>query len=132
MSRTCSSGCCLATRPQRRRRAAALWTQLTATELALTAAAATSHTQQLRQPVAARQTMTHRQSSSARISHELMAEPVLCDGHTYERTCIEAWLARSRTSPMTGEPLSADAALLMPNRALRSAIAAFARQQRHR
>jgi len=66
------------------------------------------------------------------ISCDLMSQPViLCgDGHSYERSCIEAWLARSQTSPMTGEALPADGGpVLVPNKALQNAIAAFVRQQ---
>ena len=33
-------------------------------------------------------------------------DPVMaCDGHTYERAAIEAWLSASPTSPKTGEVL---------------------------
>jgi hypothetical protein len=35
-----------------------------------------------------------------------MKEPVLLsDGHTYELTAIESWLAKNDTSPMTGGKL---------------------------
>lgn len=30
------------------------------------------------------------------------------DGHTYEREAIVAWLAKSRTSPMTNLPVNTD------------------------
>ncbi|PSC68092.1 Alkaline alginate lyas 1-4 polyglucuronic acid lysase polysaccharide lyase family 14 vAL-1 [Micractinium conductrix] len=49
------------------------------------------------------------------------SDPVVAaDGHTYERYAIEAWLASSGTSPMTGAPL-ADARLL-PNHTLVAAM----------
>jgi len=59
------------------------------------------------------------------ISCEVMRVPVIAaDGHTYERSCIEAWLARGKlTSPVTNEALANDA--LIPNHALRSLIADF-------
>jgi len=41
------------------------------------------------------------------ISYQLFADPVVGeDGHSYERSAIEAWLAASRTSPLTREPMS--------------------------
>jgi small GTP-binding protein len=55
------------------------------------------------------------------ITQELMRDPVLAaDGHSYDRSAIEAWLKRKQTSPLTNEPM--ESAQLMPNRALRSAI----------
>ena len=40
------------------------------------------------------------------ITGELMVDPVkVSDGHTYERSAIEAWLETKATSPRTGEPL---------------------------
>ena len=40
------------------------------------------------------------------ISYEVMTDPVILeDGHTYDRTSIEAWLARSDMSPMTNQYL---------------------------
>jgi hypothetical protein len=56
------------------------------------------------------------------ISYEVMTDPVVLleDGHTYERSSIEAWLARSGMSPMTNLRLQSKA--LNPNYALRSAI----------
>jgi hypothetical protein len=44
-------------------------------------------------------------------------------GNTYDRVSIEAWLAKSQTSPVTRSPLFADK--LAPNRALKEAIDAF-------
>ena len=58
------------------------------------------------------------------VSMELMRDPVMvCDGFSYERGNIEAWLAAHRTSPMTGLPLSSTA--LTPHIALRHAIESF-------
>jgi hypothetical protein len=58
------------------------------------------------------------------ISSEVMADPVICcDGFSYERACIEQWLAMSDRSPMTNLPL-ADRALV-PNLNLRAAIEAW-------
>ena len=40
------------------------------------------------------------------ISHDVMVDPVVAaDGHTYECAQIEAWLSKSKTSPMTGADL---------------------------
>ncbi|EOD05030.1 hypothetical protein EMIHUDRAFT_220523 [Emiliania huxleyi CCMP1516] len=40
------------------------------------------------------------------ITTELMVDPVMAaDGHAYERTAMERWLATKSTSPMTGEAL---------------------------
>ena len=39
------------------------------------------------------------------------------DGHTYERSAIEEWLADHDTSPMTG--LTLESKVLIPNNALR-------------
>lgn len=56
------------------------------------------------------------------ISQTIMADPVVCaDGHSYERACIEAWLASGRgTSPKTNMPLPHTS--LVPNINLRSMI----------
>ncbi|GAB5033901.1 wd sam and u-box domain-containing protein 1 [Nannochloropsis oceanica] len=53
------------------------------------------------------------------ISRCIMRDPVLtCDGHSYERASIEAWLRRGhRTSPMTG--LVLPSRKLWPNLALK-------------
>ena len=41
------------------------------------------------------------------ISHDVMLDPVVAaDGHTYERAQIEAWLQKSKTSPMTNAELA--------------------------
>ena len=45
------------------------------------------------------------------------------DGHTYERTAIERWLAKKRTSPMTAAPMGSGG--LVPNHALKSMISEF-------
>ena len=58
------------------------------------------------------------------ISMDIMTDPVImCDGFSYDRQCIEHWLAASNLSPMTGLPLTRDT--LIPNVALRQAIEAF-------
>eukprot|EP01105_Mastigella_eilhardi_P008978 TRINITY_DN2145_c0_g3_i1.p1 TRINITY_DN2145_c0_g3~~TRINITY_DN2145_c0_g3_i1.p1 ORF type:complete len:819 (-),score=149.10 TRINITY_DN2145_c0_g3_i1:60-2471(-) len=64
-------------------------------------------------------------SFNCAITGELMTDPVIdTEGHTYERSAIETWLARGNsTSPMTRSPLSA--ADLVPNRALKEAIDAW-------
>ena len=52
------------------------------------------------------------------ITTQEMVDPVLTmDGQTYERTAILAWLAKSATSPMTGEPL--ESTRLIPNVAIK-------------
>ena len=58
------------------------------------------------------------------ITCELMLQPVVApDGHTYERTAIERWLAKKRTSPMTAAPMGSGG--LVPNHALKSMISEF-------
>jgi len=61
-------------------------------------------------------------SMECSITHELMADPVMCaDGQTYERSAIEQWFGTgSATSPATGEVLAS--LNLVPYIALRSAI----------
>ena len=56
---------------------------------------------------------------------EIMKEPVVAaDGHTYERVCIEQWLASGKTtSPMTGEVL--EHVMLTRNHNTKSTIVAF-------
>lgn len=55
------------------------------------------------------------------ITLQRMSDPViLCDGHTYERSAIEAWLRAHSTSPMTGECLTSTG--VVPNRALAKVI----------
>ena len=55
------------------------------------------------------------------ITTELMSDPVMAaDGHSYERSAIERWLATKSTSPMTGEALVHS--FLAPNHTLRRMI----------
>ena len=50
-----------------------------------------------------------------------MSDPVsTVDGQTYERSAIARWLARKKTSPLTGMALETTA--LIPNHALRKLI----------
>ncbi|EOD28066.1 hypothetical protein EMIHUDRAFT_235273 [Emiliania huxleyi CCMP1516] len=50
-----------------------------------------------------------------------MSDPVMAaDGHAYERTAIERWLASKSTSPMTGGEL--EHSILVPNHMLRRMI----------
>ena len=56
------------------------------------------------------------------ITTQEMVDPVLTmDGQTYERAAILAWLAKSATSPMTGEPLQSTR--LVPNVAIKTQCA---------
>ncbi|KAL6885933.1 hypothetical protein ACP4OV_010194 [Aristida adscensionis] len=57
------------------------------------------------------------------ISLDIFTDPVtLSTGQTYDRPCIERWLAAGhRTCPVTMQPLAADA-VLVPNRTLRHLI----------
>ena len=58
------------------------------------------------------------------ITEELFVDPVMtCDGHTYERKAIEAWLSSHDTSPVTNLPLSNKN--LMPNSVLKNLIKSF-------
>ena len=62
------------------------------------------------------------------ISFEIMNDPVLAeDGNTYERACIEAWFAKSKTSPLTGAPLASPK--LRPNLLVRRLTASFLEQR---
>ena len=55
------------------------------------------------------------------ISHTVFRDPVITeDGQSYERICIEQWLQKNQTSPLTGAPLASKH--LVPNVALRCAI----------
>jgi len=55
------------------------------------------------------------------ITTEVMSDPVLAaDGHAYERTAIERWLATKSTSPLTGEEL--EFTRLFPSHILRRQI----------
>ena len=50
-----------------------------------------------------------------------MIDPVMeADGHSYERSAIERWLATKSTSPMTGEEL--ELTRLFPSHILRRQI----------
>ena len=61
------------------------------------------------------------------ITGEIFLRPALLvgDGHTYERAAAERWLARSATSPLTGEPLPPHGLALVDNHALRKQAEAF-------
>lgn len=63
------------------------------------------------------------------ISHAIMKDPVMAaDGHSYERSALEEWLASGKTtSPMTSIPLVSTS--LIPNHALRGAIAEYLAKQ---
>lgn len=51
-------------------------------------------------------------------------DPVIAaDGFTYERSSIEDWLSRKKTSPMTNVPLEHE--LLIPNLAVFRAVQAL-------
>ena len=55
------------------------------------------------------------------ITTEVMDDPVMAaDGHAYERSAIERWLASKSTSPLTGSEL--DHPYLTPNHILRRQI----------
>ncbi len=55
---------------------------------------------------------------------ELLQDPVIAgDGHTYEHSAIQAWLAKTATSPMTGLPL--EHGDLIPNIALQHFLHKF-------
>lgn len=58
------------------------------------------------------------------ITEEVFVDPVMtCDGHTYERKAIEAWLNNHDTSPSTNLPLSNKN--LMPNVVLKNLVKSF-------
>ena len=55
------------------------------------------------------------------ITTEVMSDPVMAaDGHSYERSAIERWLATKSTSPLTGSEL--EHRILIPNHTLRRQI----------
>ena len=56
-----------------------------------------------------------------------MQDPVMLlgDGHTYERSWIESWLAKHNTAPRTNEELEPGGRVLVGNRMLRAAIEAW-------
>ncbi|KAF8772416.1 hypothetical protein HU200_005821 [Digitaria exilis] len=66
------------------------------------------------------------------ISLDIFTDPVtLCTGQTYDRPCIERWLAAGhRTCPVTMQPLG-DAAALVPNRTLRHLIERWLSSDHH-
>jgi hypothetical protein len=58
------------------------------------------------------------------ITQEVFQDPVFCsDGHSYERTAIEAWLRTNDTSPLTNAALPDKK--LIRNFTLASQIASF-------
>lgn len=62
------------------------------------------------------------------ITHCIMRDPVFAtDGFTYEREAIEKWLKSHKTSPMTNLPL--ESKTLIPNKSLKSEIAAYIDEQ---
>lgn len=65
------------------------------------------------------------------ITQDLMVSPVICrDGITYEESAIRQWLQFHNTSPVTREHLSA--LDLIPNRALKSTIEEYLKQNQIR
>ncbi|KAB8095404.1 hypothetical protein EE612_023458 [Oryza sativa] len=66
------------------------------------------------------------------ISLDIFTDPVtLCTGQTYDRPCIERWLAAGhRTCPVTMQPLG-DATALVPNRTLRHLIERWLSTDQH-
>ncbi|EKX52054.1 hypothetical protein GUITHDRAFT_65299, partial [Guillardia theta CCMP2712] len=62
------------------------------------------------------------------MSRQVMTDPVTCcDGLTYDRPHIEAWLQDHDTSPLTNARLASRT--LVPNIALRNAIEEWQQQQ---
>lgn len=58
------------------------------------------------------------------ITRSLMQDPVIAaDGHSYERSAIEQWIATKRVSPKTNVPLHNTN--LLPNHTLKAAIESF-------
>lgn len=63
------------------------------------------------------------------ISYELMCDPVvMADGHSYEKSNIEAWLQHHDSSPMTGAALQQQK-WSCPNHTLRAAINEYLQQR---
>ncbi|KAK9817018.1 hypothetical protein WJX72_008414 [[Myrmecia] bisecta] len=61
------------------------------------------------------------------ITQEVMRDPVIAiDGHTYERSAIEEWFAKSNISPMTGAELDDPLATIIPNIGVRRLIECYA------
>jgi hypothetical protein len=58
------------------------------------------------------------------ITGEIFVDPVMtCDGHTYERLAIEAWLIKKKTSPITN--LVLENKNLFPNFVIKQLVQAF-------
>lgn len=58
------------------------------------------------------------------ISGEIFVDPVMtCDGHTYERLAIEAWLIKHKTSPITN--MNLENKNLIPNFVIKQLVKAF-------
>jgi hypothetical protein len=65
------------------------------------------------------------------ISLDIMTNPVVCeDGHTYENSVIQQWLATNPTSPTTRQPMSPHT--IRPNYALKAAINRWKQQQQQK
>jgi hypothetical protein len=65
--------------------------------------------------------LEHAEQFCCPLTHLLMQDPVMtCDGHTYDRVAIEAWLSSNDTSPMTGLELSNK--MVTPNYLVRGLI----------
>lgn len=75
--------------------------------------------------------LTHLLSFDVDGEQEIMNDPqIAADGFTYEGEAIKGWLEGGHsTSPMTN--LKLEHSLLVPNRALRSAILEWQRQEQH-
>lgn len=58
------------------------------------------------------------------VTQEIMVDPVVAmDGHSYERSAIEQWLTKKKTSPQTNEDMGSN--LVVPNHNLRKRIMEF-------
>jgi hypothetical protein len=58
------------------------------------------------------------------ITGEIFIDPVMtCDGHTYEKVAIEAWLIKKKTSPVTN--LALENKNLIPNFVIKQLVKAF-------
>ena len=64
------------------------------------------------------------------ITHELMLEPAVVNGHCFERRAIAAWLATNPRDPVTREPASPSD--LRPDWSVRAAVTFFLDQARSR
>jgi len=64
------------------------------------------------------------------ITHELMREPAVVNGHCFERRAIAAWLASNPRDPVTREPASPSD--LRPDWSVRAAVTFFLDQARTR